>query len=118
MLAKGLDRDAAHLSAIEQMSERRASRETSHRNDRQILAHDSDVFLLAAVARGLLVRASGSPGTPWMLGNDSVRSDLRRLAREDLLLCPFAGTTPPTLLPRGVRLLAVARGELPMPLDE
>lgn len=100
------------------MSEHRASRQQRPpRTDRQILDRAEDLYLLAAVERGQLTRASGSPGTPWMLDDHPVLEDLRRLAREGLLLVGFAGTTPPTLLPRGMRLLRAARGEEVLPTD-
>ena len=85
--------------------------------DLQILRHDGDMALVLAVARGEPTRAGGSPGSPWLLAGESVRMDLRRLAREDVLTAPMGGHTPPALLPRGQRLLEMFRGEVATPYD-
>lgn len=87
------------------MGERRAGRGTKPRSDEQILSHTEDVALLQAIADG---QVTVQP---------SIRMDLRRLAREELLLAGFGIGTTPTLLPRGVRLVAVANGEIATPMD-
>lgn len=86
------------------MSERRASRGIK-RTDQQILMHEDDVRLLGAVAAGRV-----------QVGADN-RMDLRRLAHDGLLLAGFGLGTVPTLLPRGARILAAARGEISLAID-
>jgi hypothetical protein len=95
------------------MSERRAHRGPQPRTDRQILQHADDMALLGMVAAGRVTRAGTHLNAPYLVDSDPLWTDLKRLAREDLLFAPISG--PPTLRPRGVRLLAVAWGELPMP---
>lgn len=46
------------------------------------------------------------------------RMTLRRLSREDLCLAGFGFGTVPTLLPRGQRIVAAARGEIASPFDD
>ena len=87
------------------MGERRASRGLPPRSDRRILDNADDVGLLEAIARGRVVVDATS------------RMQLRRLAREDLCLASFGAGVTATLLPRGRRIVAAARGELPDPLD-
>jgi hypothetical protein len=96
------------------MSSRREGRGLPPRSDLQVLANDYDMRLLAAVAAGAVIRPSTSATAPFLLEDSPV--DLRRLAREDLLFAPISGV--PTLQARGARLLAIARGELPTPLDD
>ncbi len=98
------------------MGERRAHRGPAPRSDRQILAHPEDMALIALVAAGQVSRESGRVNAPYVVNADPLRMDLRRLAREELVHAPIAG--PPTLQPRGARLLQVMRGELPQPSDE
>ena len=86
------------------MSERRAHRGV-YRTDRQILAHPGDMQLIEAAGRNELCTAA------------ELRADLARLAREDVLLAGFGVGVAVVLLPRGVRLLAVLRGELALPSD-
>lgn len=80
------------------------------------MSHDFDMVLIAAVAAGRVTRESTRVNAPFLLDGDPLWTDLKRLSREDLLFAPISGS--PTLQPRGVRLLAVARGELPMPPAE
>jgi hypothetical protein len=80
------------------MSERRRHRGIL-RTDEQILAHPADMHLLEMIARGQLTAAI-----------PELRMDLARLAREDLVLAGFGSGSPVTLLPRGQRVVAVARG--------
>ena len=87
------------------MGERRAGRTNRHRTDSQILADDEDVYLLAEIAQGRLRVDAAN------------RMTLRRLAREELCLAGFAFGAVPTLLPRGERIVAAARGEIAQPLD-
>ena len=87
------------------MSERRAHRELPPRTDRQVLANTEDVYLLSEIASG---RVSV---------NRSNRMALRQLTREDLCLAGFGLGTVPTLLPRGERIVAAARGEIAAPLE-
>ena len=72
------------------------------------------MLLLEAVAAGGVVRPSTSATAPFLLEDSPV--DLRRLAREDLVFAPISGV--PKLQARGARLLAIARGELPTPLED
>jgi hypothetical protein len=97
------------------MGDRRAHRGPAGRTDAQILA-SGDMALLAAVAAGRVSRQSGGLNAPYLLAIDSLRMDLRRLAREELVYAPISGS--PTLQPRGERLLLVARGELPAPIED
>ena len=69
--------------------------------------------LLAAVAAGQITRASTHINAAFLLDGAAVQ--LNRLAREDLLYAPISG--PPTLQPRGKRLLATRWGEPPSPAD-
>ena len=87
------------------MSERRAHRNLPPRTDRQVLANTEDVYLLGEIASG---RVSVDAGN---------RMVLRRLTREDLCLAGFGSGTVPTLLPRGERIVAAARGEIASPLE-
>ena len=86
------------------MGERRQFRGI-HRTDAQILAHQSDMHLL-----GLVQRQAVSM-------HPAVRTDLRRLAQDDCILAGFGVGSRATLLPRGERLLAAARGEYALPAD-
>lgn len=86
------------------MSERRAFRGI-YRTDQQILAHDADVWLLGEIAAG---RIRMDP---------SNRIELRRLARDDLILAGFGRGIMPTLQPRGACILAAARGEITLAPD-
>jgi hypothetical protein len=96
------------------MSSRREGRGLPPRSDQQVLASDYDMFLLAAVAAGAVIRPSASATALFVLEDSPV--DMRRLAREDLVFAPISGA--PTLQARGARLLAIARGELPTPSDD
>jgi hypothetical protein len=96
------------------MSSRREGRGLPPRSDLQVLANQYDMKLLAAVAAGTVIRPSTSAAAPFLLDDSPV--DLRRLAREDLVFAPISGI--PKLQARGDRLLAIARGELPTPLDD
>ena len=86
------------------MGDRRVARGI-HRNDDQILNHVEDVDLLRAIAAG---KVTVQP---------ALRMDLRRLAREELILAGFGTGTTPTLLPRGQRILDAANGMLPRPVE-
>ena len=86
------------------MGDRRGTRGI-HRTDDQILNHTEDVDLLRAVAAGTVRTA---PET---------RMDLRRLARDELVLAGFGTGTTPILLPRGQRILDAVNGMLPRPVE-
>ena len=86
------------------MSERRPFRGIQ-RTDAQILAHQSDMHLLSLVQRQAVSM------------HPAVRTDLRRLAQDDCILAGFGVGSRATLLPRGERLLAAARGEYALPAD-
>jgi hypothetical protein len=73
------------------------------RTDAQILAHSEDMDLLDLVRRQQI--AFGP----------STRMDLRRLARDELILVGFGAGARPTLLSRGERLLAAVRGDFTLP---
>ena len=88
------------------MSECRSNRGLPPRSDRQILDHVDDVELLRAIGRGEVVVEPAN------------RMVLRRLAREELCLAGFGTGVVVTLLPRGQRIVAAARGELAAPFDE
>ncbi len=90
---------------IEPVSERRAFR-VGPRTDQQILQHPVDMFLLAEIQQR---RVQTGPEN---------RMDLRRLARDDLILAGFGRGAEPTLLARGVRLLQAAREEYSLPPDD
>jgi hypothetical protein len=75
-----------------------------------VLAHDEDMALLAAVAAGRVVRGEGNDSTilaPHLLDGTPVRLWLHRLAGEGLVNMPISG--PPTLTPRGERLIGGGR---------
>ena len=95
------------------MGERRAHRGPAPRSDAQILAHPEDMALVALVSAGRVTRQSTRVNAPYTIDGDPLRMDLRRLARDELIYAPISG--PPTLQPRGERLLQVMRGELPWP---
>lgn len=88
------------------MGERRTNRGLPPRTDRQILENGDDVSMLEAIGRGLVAVEPEN------------RMQLRRLAREDLCLAGFGRGVTVTLLHRGHRLLAAARGEVPAPFDD
>lgn len=74
------------------------------RSDEQIKADDRVVSLLAAVTLGQVTRESSAVGAPYFLdGEPANRLHLRWLADDDLIDLPISG--PPTVAPRGVRLL-------------
>lgn len=87
------------------MSERRSSRGI-YRTDQQILAHELDVWLLTEIAAGRVRNEAHN------------RMDLRRLASDDLILAAFGADTTPTMLPRGARIVAAARGEITLAGDQ
>jgi hypothetical protein len=88
------------------MSERRANRGPRPRSDREILSREDDVYLLSEIAHGRLrVMAEN-------------RMDLRRLVRDDLCLAGFGLGSTPVLLPRGIRIVRAARGDLALPAEE
>ena len=95
------------------MSSRREGRGPAPRGDRELLADEWTMALLAAVERRLVGRSRPGAAAPFLLGEEPV--PMRLLAREGLVHAPIAG--PPTLAPRGARLLGVARGELPTPME-
>jgi hypothetical protein len=76
------------------------------RSDREILSREDDVYLLSAIAHGRLRVTAEN------------RMDLRRLARDDLCLAGFGLGSTPVLLPRGIRIVGAARGELALPAEE
>jgi hypothetical protein len=96
------------------MAHRRDNRGSAARTDRDIVQHEDTMLLLQAVAAGRISRDRPGAGAAFVLHGDVV--PLRALAREDLIYAPIAG--PPTLAPRGARLLAAWRGEEPWPLRE
>ena len=90
---------------IERMGERRSNRGI-HRTDQQILDHPTDVWLLTEIAAG---RVRTDPRN---------RMDLRRLASDGLVLAGFGTGSPASLLPRGQRIVAAARGEFTLPRED
>lgn len=87
------------------MSDKRSHR-VGPRTGQQILDHPEDVYLLQRIARG---EVANSP---------ALRMDLRRLARDELILVGFAAGSVPTMQPRSLRVLAVVSGEIPAESDE
>ena len=89
-------------------------------SDRDILARPDDIELLRAVANGTIRRGLGGSETSIFashyLDGELVRMQLRRMAREDLIVMPISG--PPSLAPRGRRLLEYANGEVATPPPE
>lgn len=68
------------------------------------------VALLAQVALGHVTRGESTGiQAPWLLNDESVVLECRWLARGDYIDMPISG--PPTLAPRGRRLLAAAIAE-------
>jgi hypothetical protein len=94
---------------------RREHRGAAPRTDAELLADDHVMGLLEAVAAGRVIRPSSSATARFLV--DGMPVELRVLARQDLLYAPMGGAVPPTLAPRGQRLLAAWRGELPAPLE-
>lgn len=97
------------------MGDRRQGRGPWRRTDKELVTNDAVMLLLDAVAAGRVTRQGTRANAPFLLGE--VRVELRSLARDDLVYAPFGGAAPPALAPRGQRLLAAWRGELPLPLD-
>jgi hypothetical protein len=88
----------------------RSSRGGSRRTDAELLATEHVMWLLRAVAAGLVIRGGGGETSlfaPYMLHDVNVRFELVGLNRQDLIRMPISG--PPTLAPRGERLLAMDR---------
>lgn len=85
-----------------------------------MLANAADIQLLRAVAAGRVVRGAAGGDTAlmasFMLDGASIRLELTWLARQDLIEMPISGR--PRLAPRGVRLLAIANGEIAAPRDQ
>lgn len=88
-------------------------------DDAAILGRDDWTALLRAVAAGHVVRGATGTDTSLfaahMLGDESIRLELRGLARQELVEMPISG--PPALAPRGRRILAIANGETVMPRE-
>lgn len=83
------------------------------RSDAEIVAHLDDVALLHAVGAGEVVRGRGRDtaiAAPHLWHGVGVRTDLRRLMRDDLIEMPISG--PPRLTARGRHVLQVANGEV------
>lgn len=87
------------------MGDRRSNRGI-HRTDQQILDHAADVWLLSQIAAG---RVRTDPQN---------RMDLRRLASDGLILAGFGTGSIASLLPRGHRIVAAARGEYTLPRED
>jgi hypothetical protein len=91
------------------------------RTDRELLADRETVWLLELIAAGRVGRGEAGDGTAIMDGYvASVQLPIEtrtmyRLAFHGLVAKPISG--PPRLAPRGVRLLQIAHGELPHPLE-
>jgi hypothetical protein len=89
-----------------------STRRRFQRSDREIAANKPDVALLQAVEAGQVVRGTTGVATslfaPHLLHGEPVRLQLRWLADEQLLAMPISG--PPTIEPRGYRVLELAGG--------
>lgn len=90
------------------------------RTDLEILARPDDVELLRAVQSGRVLRGLSGGETAIMarhyLDGESIRFQLRWLVRDELIVMTISG--PPSLAPRGRRLLAVANGEIAPPAPD
>lgn len=97
-----------------------ARRPVRIRTDLEILARSDEVELLRAVQHGRVLRGPAGGDTAIMAGHyldgDSIRLQLRWLVRDELIVMPISG--PPSLAPRGRRLLAIANGEIPAPAPD
>lgn len=91
----------------------RENRGPRPRTDLEIL-DSADMEVLRAVEAGAVTRLRPGASPVFMLRDQPVM--LRRLEREDLCTAPIGGL--PVILPRGQRLLAVARGELRRPMPD
>jgi hypothetical protein len=86
----------------------------TQRSDARIAANKPDVALLRAVEAGRVVRGSGADTSifaPHFLDGEPVRLQLRWLAGEQLMEMPISG--PPTIAPRGERVLSLAAEGIP-----
>ncbi|PZS30756.1 MAG: hypothetical protein DLM61_10010 [Pseudonocardiales bacterium] len=97
-----------------------ARRPVRIRTDLEILARSDDLELLRAVQKGRVLRGPTGDDTAIMAGHyldgDSIRLQLRWLVRDELIVMPISG--PPSLAPRGRRLLTVANGEIAAPAPD
>lgn len=91
----------------------RSTRRVRWLSDREVLDRPDDLYLMRAVAAGRVARGvrggETSPFPGHYLDGQLVRMELRHLAEHELISMPISG--PPTLAPRGWRLLAAANGE-------
>lgn len=90
-------------------------------SDSELLNRPEDLALLRAVAAGRVVRGAERGGqtsvfSPHYLNGTLVRLELRRLAAQELIQLPISG--PPSLAPRGWRLLSAANGEQAVGTDD
>jgi hypothetical protein len=90
-------------------------------SDREVLERPDDLAMLRAVAAGRVVRGADGGGqtslfSPHYLDGRLVRLELRRLAAQELINMPISG--PPSLAPRGWRLLSAANGEQALGTDD
>lgn len=87
--------------------------------DRELLERPEDLTLLRAIAAGRVIRGEHGGETSVFSAHyfdgTLVRMELRRLAAQELINMPISG--PPTLAPRGRRLLSTANGEQATELD-
>jgi hypothetical protein len=88
-------------------------------SDAEILAQPERIDQLRAINSGLVVRGAPAGDTTMWARHRAVgfevRQDVVLLAKLDLVHMPISG--PPRLAPRGRRLLAIANGEIAMPLE-
>jgi hypothetical protein len=91
------------------------------RTDGQLLADPEIMWLLELIAAGRIDRGWDGGGTgitdPYVLRvQEPIQTRMMyRLAFLELIDKPISG--PPRIAPRGERLLQMARGELPRPLE-
>ena len=98
------------------MSERRANRGLPPRSDHQILDHPTDMWILGAIAAGRVTRDGTHLNAQHLLDGKPLPTDLKRLARDELVWAPIG--SDPSIAPRGARILGMAWGEIPAPLQE
>jgi hypothetical protein len=86
-------------------------------SDADILDRPDDVEVFRAVAAGRVHRGPEGHSRARLAAHyadsDPIQLQLRRLTKEDLIELPISG--PPSLTPRGRRVLSIANGEIAPP---
>ena len=73
------------------------------------------MWVLAAIAAGRVTRDGTHLNAQHILNGKPLPVNLKRLAREDLDWAPIG--SDPSITPRGARILGLALGEIPPPVQ-